>query len=1080
MAREAKKLSVIFAPGEDSPGKIELDLSARCRNQIQLTLQQVTESISTKPGDVARLQKAQIDLAGARLMAVQFGLDPAPIEQQAAWVQQAALGAVPGAVASLPSPVAQADYQNPSNPVADAKHKEGLDKLERARLELRNGCCAVARKLAEDAFANASYGVEKEAELVLHTIDAEEHNQRLLAAQRTFDAGVDAYTHGEFKRAAAILGSVELALLPPQQQQRLREIMSTRKLQVTPIAQADNKVILTKGSQDRTPGTAVASDQADDPLASAKAMEQVQFQQMYARNTQATKSAMELFRLGQKMKAVELLTDQLSQIEVLSLSNEANNRLRAPLEKRLSEFRTMMAQDLLAEQKNSKALAWDEGKYQHDIQKRQGEVADLIKQCSALNKEGKYKEGLALAYKAKELDPDNVAATAYIMMTNILINQQHGDQVKDEVEDYFLKQLTFGPGPTPTDGNPFSMTKEALKRLEARKNSPSSWMEPRKNPKERAIEYRLEQPIQFGFRDTPLREVIATLSALSNVPIFAEDLALQEANIALEHPLTMDANGMSMKSALNILLGKMRLTYVIKDESLMITTVEKAHNKFRRAVYSVADLIVPVEDHPVPDVFNLQKVLEKHLASQYAMQNYVGASPLTTQPMGLPLAPPVSAYGSGLGTAWGTSSQSQAQSGPTPTPAQMRRPGATMEDLLIDLIKGTIAPQSWKDMGGPGTIQYYPLGMALVINQAQEVQEDVENLLKALRRLQDMEIAIEMRVVLVAESFYERIGMDFDVNLRTPINPGAENQLINSSFTPFGTVNRNLNFNGILTGLTPAGTLTPDLNIPITNSSYNFSVPPFGGYTAPGVDGGLSLGIAFLSEIQVFMILEAAQADSRTNIMMAPKITVFNGQTAFINVTVQQFINLGITAFPINGQILFQPNNIPVPFGTVLTVTPVVSADRRFVRLNLIPNISNNGGGNGGLINGNQIPAFPVQIPLPNIVDGPIGLGIQTGQPVIFNTFFQQPTISTITMNTTVNVPDGGTVLLGGMKVMTEGRNEAGPPILSKIPYLDRLFRNVGWGRDAQSLMIMVTPRIIINEEEEGIYTGAIAPIPRP
>ncbi len=54
------------------------------------------------------------------------------------------------------------------------------------------------------------------------------------------------------------------------------------------------------------------------------------------------------------------------------------------------------------------------------------------------------------------------------------------------------------------------------------------------------------------------------------------------------------------------------------------------------------------------------------------------------------------------------------------------------------------------------------------------------------------------------------------------------------------------------------------------------------------------------------------------------------------------------------------------------------------------------------------------------------------------------------------------------------------PPVLSKIPYLDRLFRNVGWGRDATRLMIMVTPRIIINEEEEQIFLGQIAPIPRP
>jgi len=36
-----------------------------------------------------------------------------------------------------------------------------------------------------------------------------------------------------------------------------------------------------------------------------------------------------------------------------------------------------------------------------------------------------------------------------------------------------------------------------------------------------------------------------------------------------------------------------------------------------------------------------------------------------------------------------------------------------------------------------------------------------------------------------------------------------------------------------------------------------------------------------------------------------------------------------------------------------------------------------------------------------------------------------------------------------------------------KIPYINRLFRNVTIGRNTDSLMMMVTPRIIIQEEEE-------------
>jgi len=82
-------------------------------------------------------------------------------------------------------------------------------------------------------------------------------------------------------------------------------------------------------------------------------------------------------------------------------------------------------------------------------------------------------------------------------------------------------------------------------------------------------------------------------------------------------------------------------------------------------------------------------------------------------------------------------------------------------------------------------------------------------------------------------------------------------------------------------------------------------------------------------------------------------------------------------------------------------------------------------------------------------------------------TTVQLPTFSFVTVSTTVSVPDGGTVLLGGIKRLSEGRNEFGVPILNKVPYINRLFKNVGIGRETQSLMMMVTPRIIIQEEEE-------------
>jgi type II secretory pathway component GspD/PulD (secretin) len=362
--------------------------------------------------------------------------------------------------------------------------------------------------------------------------------------------------------------------------------------------------------------------------------------------------------------------------------------------------------------------------------------------------------------------------------------------------------------------------------------------------------------------------------------------------------------------------------------------------------------------------------------------------------------------------------------------------------------------------------------MALVINQTQEAQEEITQLLAALRRLQDLEVSIEMRLVSVSESFFEFMGVNFDVNLQTPKSRN-EADLVNSAFVQQPFVNRSLSGVNAVTGLQPSGTLTPDLNIPIKNTSFGFANPPFGGYPGTvGADGGLSLGLAFLSEIQVFMFMEAAQGDKRTQIMQAPKITVFNGQTAFLSVNQQQFFMTNMSVTLVNGQFVTTPVNSPIPLGVTMQVTPVVSADRRFVRLNLTPSLTN--------LTNASVPLFPVQVPVPQILQGP-GLGVTAvGQPVIFQFFLQQPSIQSISLSTTVNVPDGGTVLLGGLKTMSEGRNEFGPPVLSKIPYISRLFKNVGYGRDAQSLMIMVTPRIIINEEEEQVFTGERPPIPRP
>ena len=79
----------------------------------------------------------------------------------------------------------------------------------------------------------------------------------------------------------------------------------------------------------------------------------------------------------------------------------------------------------------------------------------------------------------------------------------------------------------------------------------------------------------------------------------------------------------------------------------------------------------------------------------------------------------------------------------------------------------------------------------------------------------------------------------------------------------------------------------------------------------------------------------------------------------------------------------------------------------------------------------------------------------------------QLPLIQITQINTTVSVPDGGTLLLGGQTQAAEISKELGVPVLSKIPFLKRLFTNTSQAKDEQILLILVKPTIILSQEAE-------------
>jgi general secretion pathway protein D len=263
-------------------------------------------------------------------------------------------------------------------------------------------------------------------------------------------------------------------------------------------------------------------------------------------------------------------------------------------------------------------------------------------------------------------------------------------------------------------------------------------------------------------------------------------------------------------------------------------------------------------------------------------------------------------------------------------------------------------------------------------------------------------------------------------------------------------------------------TFSSDLDIPFTQNSYGLSVPQFGGFDA---SAGASLGFAILSDIEAYFFINAAQGNRRSNVLQAPKVTLFNGQQASISDTTQTPFVMSV--IPVVGDFAAaqQPVIVILSEGTFMTVQAVVSADRRFVRLTVVPFFSNIGSVSTFTFTGSSTTTTDSSREgLKSGATSSSKLWNKTSDSsttTSTGTTVQLPSFSYVTVTTTVSVPDGGTVLLGGIKRLSEGRNDFGVPGLDKIPYINRLFRNTSIGRETSSLMMMVTPRIIIQEEEE-------------
>jgi Flp pilus assembly secretin CpaC/tetratricopeptide (TPR) repeat protein len=361
--------------------------------------------------------------------------------------------------------------------------------------------------------------------------------------------------------------------------------------------------------------------------------------------------------------------------------------------------------------------------------------------------------------------------------------------------------------------------------------------------------------------------------------------------------------------------------------------------------------------------------------------------------------------------------------------------GLMQSQSLVNLIQESIEPDTWYDLSdtGEGTITPYPTQSPkkLAILQTHEVHNEIEKLLEALRKALGEQVSIEARFLVVTENFLEDVGLDVDFT----INAG----------THWGTIT--VEQNSVLSSQADTATKVGG---------------SLGGIQASAsVSGGYG---SILDDLQVAFLLRATQAHIDSKSLIEPKVTVLSGESA--SFSVQDMISYALPpdtvrsrsrGFYAGGDIqdtLQQQNVMFTQVGTMLSISPTISADKKYVLLNIVTRLT-------------DLLRFQTH-DVSAIVQDANDEDVLTSYPVTV------PETETSSVMTRVSVPDGGTLLLGGQKITAEIDKESGIPILSKIPILGRLFGSRSKLRDQKILLILVKPTIMLQEERESEAIAAL------
>jgi len=242
-----------------------------------------------------------------------------------------------------------------------------------------------------------------------------------------------------------------------------------------------------------------------------------------------------------------------------------------------------------------------------DMTLEEERLEQLIDQVRALIEDGKhgnssaYADAQEVAKAAVDLAPSSGTAMVARITSVAAKHLEDARFLRLLRADRFLETLTeveFSHVPFPDEPPVRYPPAPVWKALTERRKKWASVDLKDDSPTERLIREALQEDTEFNFVDTPLIDALQIIGEQHGINIRPDTLVLEEAGVPTDEPVNLIISGISLKSALKIMLENMpneELTWVVEDEVMKITTTTKADEITPTRVYPVADLVIPVQ-----------------------------------------------------------------------------------------------------------------------------------------------------------------------------------------------------------------------------------------------------------------------------------------------------------------------------------------------------------------------------------------------------------------------------------------------------------------------------------------------------